>query len=274
VDAHIRELTEAELASFRENGWALLKGLLDPELASALFERAMPMTGEPGLAGDFGIDPQPSKMDDLFHAVVFSKRMGRNALRVIRTMLPTDVSSVRYWTDNIFLKMPEGTGVADGVTEYHQDFHIGPHIVEDRIGKANFWVALHDCPPERSTLRFFSGSHKLGVLGPKKDPDGRSIVDVYPKLPEWCPLSPPLHLQPGDATIHHSLTVHGAPANSTDQQRCVFEFVYIHPDARHNGVVNDLTEANAPVELLPGKLFNKPIVYSEVDEASLAREAT
>ncbi|HEX3955808.1 MAG TPA: phytanoyl-CoA dioxygenase family protein [Trebonia sp.] len=263
VDDSIRDVTEQELADLHQNGWVVLRSLIAPALAKELFLRVEPLLGSPKLDGDFGVARQPSAEDPLFHSVVFSERMGRNALRLLRVMVPTGANSIRYWTDNIFLKMPEGQGKADGPTKFHQDFQIDHGTLEDRVSKVNFWVALHDLPPHQSTLRFYSGSHKLGILGPRKDPEGRSITDVYPRLAEWCTLSQPLHLAPGDATVHNSLTVHGAPSNTTTEARRNLEFVYIDPEARSNGIITTLDYGQANVKLEPGKPFAKPLVYTE-----------
>jgi ectoine hydroxylase-related dioxygenase (phytanoyl-CoA dioxygenase family) len=45
-------------------------------------------------------------------------------------------------------------------------------------------------------------------------------------------------MQPGDATVHHSLTVHGASANSTPHQRWSFLTSYFPEGARYTGAPN------------------------------------
>jgi Phytanoyl-CoA dioxygenase (PhyH) len=263
VDRQIREVTDEELEHFHDQGWVVLRGLLNPDLACQVYDTIAGDMESTSYEGEFGIIHRPSVRHQLVNSIVYSPKMGRNGLRLLRSMLPTEVTSIRYWTDNIFVKMPAGAGLTDTGTEYHQDFQIGPGSPEDRISKVNFWVALQDLPPERSTLRFFSGSHKLGLLGPRKDPDGLTVPERYPKLERWCPLSEPLHLRPGDATIHHSLMVHGAPANTTQEPRANLEFVYINPEARANGAVNTVNRGQAHIRLEPGKHFSTELVFSE-----------
>jgi hypothetical protein len=263
IDTRIRPVRDDELKAFRENGWALLEGLLEPSLADELMQRVESVR-TPATTKAFATSLQPSEVDELFHDVVFSAQMGQNALNLIRATVPSDVRSVKYWTDNVYVKYPEGSGASDTATDHHQDFQVARGAFEDRVAKVTFWIALNDLPAERSTLRFYSGSHKLGVLGPRALKDGRSIIEDYPRLEEWCPLSPPLHLKPGDATIHHSLVVHGSGPNSTSEPRTALSVVYIHSDACYNGVVPpEFAYGQAPVELVSGEPFAKPVVYDE-----------
>jgi ectoine hydroxylase-related dioxygenase (phytanoyl-CoA dioxygenase family) len=189
--------------------------------------------------------------------------MGRNAIELLHQIVPTDVRAVRYWTDNIFIKEPKGHGSYDGPTPWHQDFQIGGGTVEDRVSKVNFWIALNDIPPERGSMRFFSGSQRLGILSPRDIPDNKTMVDLYPMLPEWCPISEPLHMRPGDATIHHPVLVHCAPQNTTKEARWSYDLIYIHPDARPNGVIVPSSEDKAREPLDPSRPFDRPIVYEE-----------
>jgi hypothetical protein len=59
------------------------------------------------------------------------------------------------------------------------------------------------------------------------------LLEVYPALPDKYPLSPPLHLRPGDATAHAMLTIHTAPANTTDRTRWSYIAWYLPADVLH-----------------------------------------
>src|SRR4051794_26443954 len=45
VEAHVREITEDEVAAYREQGWVSLPGLLTPELAGSLLDHLKHVTG-------------------------------------------------------------------------------------------------------------------------------------------------------------------------------------------------------------------------------------
>ena len=61
------------------------------------------------------------------------------------------------------------------------------------------------------------------------------LLEVYPELLERHEWSPPLHMQPGDATCHTMLTVHRAGANTTDEQRWSYINTFLPADARYVG---------------------------------------
>ena len=85
-------------------------------------------------------------------------------------------------------------------------------------------------PPERGTMRFVDGSHRLGVLGKMRDTPEDNVESRYPSVFRKHALSPPLDLKAGDATVHHSLTIHSAPANTTTEARIAFVVQYFAAD--------------------------------------------
>ena len=227
VDQSIREITEDEVEHYRAHGWAKLEGLMTPALAGELLERAKARMGEradaempddrPGL-----LNPHlealwrnwqnPAEEDDFFRSVSQSSPMGRLASRVLRRR------DVRWWADGILCKLPAADGGAR--TPWHQDF---PYLSHDRIGLLNVWVALVDMPPERGTMRFLNGSHRLGPMGRViHRTDGQDLVDLYLWVADEHEISEPLHLKPGDATIHDWMTVHMAPDNGTSEPRWAY----------------------------------------------------
>src|ERR1700749_3940510 len=131
VDQQIREVADEELRHFHDHGWAVIRGLIEPDLASRIYDIIAEDIDSASYEGEFGIIARPSSKHKIVNSVVFSPKMGRNGLRLLRSMVPSDVTSIRYWTDNIFVKMPVGAGLTETGTEYHQDFQIGPGTPED-----------------------------------------------------------------------------------------------------------------------------------------------
>jgi ectoine hydroxylase-related dioxygenase (phytanoyl-CoA dioxygenase family) len=98
-----------------------------------------------------------------------------------------------------------------------------------------FWIALVDIPAAMGTMRFLSQSHRQGVLGRSFVGDEES--DIFESQP-WLrrlDLSPPIDLGAGDATVHHALTVHGAPENRADRRRLSLAASYFDADALYTG---------------------------------------
>jgi ectoine hydroxylase-related dioxygenase (phytanoyl-CoA dioxygenase family) len=103
-------------------------------------------------------------------------------------------------------------------------------------------------------VRFYSGSHRLGVLG-WVFADGISLEERCQDMLKDCPLSPARPMKAGDATVHHSLTVHGALANSTNTIRWARSMVYIDADARQK-IPPDGLPAGVPVK--SAAVFDNP----------------
>jgi hypothetical protein len=223
----IREVTGDEVAFYQENGWACLRGLLSQPLVDELLRRAREKMGADArspLSDNRGLimSPQlqaiwqnwqnPALEDPYFAGLSMSTPMGRIASRMMGDR------PVRFWSDTILVKLPAAEGGAK--TPWHQDF---PYHAMDRAGILNIWVALVDVPPEMGALRFLSGSHRLGPMGRVVHrTDGLDLLDLYPTLAEELPMSEPLHLAPGDATVHSLMTVHYAPENVTDKLRWAY----------------------------------------------------
>jgi len=58
-----------------------------------------------------------------------------------------------------------------------------------------------------------------------------------------------------NAAVHHSLTVHGAPPNQTEQPRWAYAYIYFDADARYSGAADTLLDG---VTLKTYSLFDHP----------------
>jgi hypothetical protein len=189
-----------------------------------------------------------------FYSIAFSREIGRNSQRLIGR----DVA-VRYNTDFVAVKVPgPPDSPANRPTDPHQDF-VG--VPFDRAGNHNYWIALDEVSPEQGAMRFYSGSHRLGPLG-LTGPDHEQVFESYHALlAEECELSPPLHLRPGDATVHSSLTIHLAPSNTTERPRIGYVLAYLPADSRYTGAPFHNTDGTG---LQQGDRFDHPkfpIIY-------------
>ncbi len=125
---------------------------------------------------------------------------------------------------------------ADVATPWHQD---QPYYCVDGSDTVSLWIALDRVPRER-TLEFAGGSHKWGKYyrperfnktalnendGLEPVPDINGNRDKFNIL-GWA-------LEPGDAVAFSYLTLHGAPANnSQNEQRRAFSLRLVGDNAR------------------------------------------
>ena len=226
IKSVLREVTDEEVACYQEYGWVMMRQLVAPEFAAELLragqewsERSGKETGpRSGLAREEGAEP--------FRSFMFSERMSQNAMRLVnkKRLKGVDVA-LRYRIDFHILKPPGAAG-----TTYHQD---SSEHGSDRVGELQFWLALEEVTPEMGAMRFVSRSHREGPLGSVFNDDQGDLLEQFPNLTSVLELSPPLHYQPGACTVHHGYTVHGGPANSTDQPRWSNLFSYTPPDTRY-----------------------------------------
>jgi hypothetical protein len=260
VQEDVRAVTDNEVAFFKENGWVLLRGLVAPPLCEAILER-----GKPRLAGlmegndvkfatqeerrehmrvsgarDEGIvtdnekwvewrGPVRSAHDPVFGRAALARTMGRNVQRLLGRDKP-----MRVYHDMFMCKLPDKISTPTG---WHQD---STNFPLDR-NALTVWIALDEITPDQGSLQFYSGSHRCGLLG-KIPPDRKlDLVDEYQELARF-PVSAAHHLQPGDATVHHGLTVHGAGANDSSNPRWSFAVCYFPSDARYTGAPNHDTD--------------------------------
>lgn len=232
TQAPVREVTERETAHFRAAGWVRLPGLVGAEFVADLRERALERLGERrgrfrnGFVDEaFGQDRDIARHDPAFAALALSPVLARNATRLL-----TGVDAVRLQVTNLLVKEP-ADGDGHGATAFHQDF---PWMPMDRSAMLTVWLALDDVPADMGALRFYDRSHRYGPLGRSFVREGDDALSQHPWL-ETLELSEPFDLAAGDATVHHSLTVHGAPANRRDRPRLSFTATYFDAAALYTG---------------------------------------
>jgi Phytanoyl-CoA dioxygenase (PhyH) len=254
IDAQVREITDDEVAAYREQGWVSLPGLMSGELAGALLSHLKQVTGldydelprdhpdaeavagrirEQGLAKIFYM----SRLhDETVWDIVTSRALGEAAARL------TGFQRIRLFTDGVICKLPAWTAEADlkagimsGETPWHQDY--GP-VPWDRGGGIQFWLALSEITPEMGSMQHLTGSHREPPLGCQHYTQDQSLKNTYPELWDKYELSPAHHFHPGDVLAHNSLTVHYAQANQTDRLRWVYTSYRIPAETLYNGIPN------------------------------------
>lgn len=80
------------------------------------------------------------------------------------------------------------------------------------------WFPLHDCPQELGPLQILEGSHRFGLQ--KNDPKTGYVVRETALGGDW--VGGAIHA--GDVLIFHSLTVHAASPNVSNQMRVSMDY--------------------------------------------------
>ncbi len=243
-----RAVTDDEVQHFRKKGWVVLREFFTPWAVEGLLERARSRMGAAPLTVSRTAPTERtpneynwyarwdgcSHHDAWIRQVSHSQALARGAAGLMGS------SQVRFYFDHVFVKLPESGG--GGKTPWHQDL---PHHPLDRQGALTIWVPLVDCPPEMGSMRFLSGSHRMGLLGRYLNRrDSVSLVDEHPWVLDTYEMSPPLHLRPGDATVHDLAIVHYAPENTTREPRWVYSTQWLPPQARYTGAPNHRTDGH------------------------------
>ena len=132
---------------------------------------------------------------------------------------------LRLYGSQLFAK-PARVGT---VVPKHQDMPYWPFDPPELI---TAWIALDDSSKANGCVRFFAGSHKLGMLPHEpSNVTGNSLglVDhpAVNSLPER-----PVEVKRGSVVLHHSLTVHYSEPNLSDRPRRGLVYVYMSPNVR------------------------------------------
>lgn len=145
---------------------------------------------------------------------------------------------VRLFYDQLFVMEPNGeTG-----TPWHQDLPYWPIRGPDVI---SIWVPFDFVSPENGVVSYIKGSHRWEKLIRPASPRlaAAGVTDEMSTSGENLDFAPedPKHeilawsLEPGDVLIHHGLTVHGAPANRTqDRRRRALAVRFTGPQTRYD----------------------------------------
>ena len=216
------QLTEKQVRSFHEDGFVVVRQVLDQgtiDDARARFEPLFRGMFETGLQPDEwnwreGVGAQDVtrqicngwKADRTIASIVLREDIGR-ACAALR-----DWPGARINQDNVIWKPPGGRPLG-----FHQDDSYQNWIVPSEM--MTFWITLDDTAADRGTIEYVRGSHRWPLSPPisqfhaPKDP----LFDLQAAAAEAginVPEIVPIEIAAGDAVIHHGLCWHGSRSNS------------------------------------------------------------
>jgi len=262
----LREITEADIRCYKEDGAVCLRGMFDRawiERLSEAVERAMRNPGRrareatrPGNPGRFHSNVFMWRWDSDFRALALESPAAEIAGRLM------EVKKTRFFYDQLFVKEPE----TREITHWHHDLPYWPMRGEQI---ASLWLPLTPVNRELSGIEYIAGSHRWNkfyrATTPDEDPAFTNLeLEVCPNFSErredanlrflcW-------ELAPGDLVVHHPLTVHGAGGNrSSTQRRIAISIRYMGDD-----VVWDRRPATMQVPGDPGSPSGTPVAQDEL----------
>lgn len=152
---------------------------------------------------------------------------------IVASVLRSD--KVNLYEDSVLVKEP---GTAER-TAFHQDqayFHV------DGSQVCTTWVPLDRVTRETGAVGYIRGSHEWDrtwrpnffvTTETLPDTEGEVVPDIHAALDDYDVVF--FDVEPGDVTIHHARTLHGAEANrSTTTRRRAISVRYCGDDARYH----------------------------------------
>ena len=242
-------VTDAELKTYAEHGYCLVRGLIDPAKMAAVRKRSMDMidaTPEWGEASFHWLDPQeaktkagkplygsaqsPSRYEDVFKAVAENPALKTAMSKVIG-------DDVRLYTDQTGIKHDVVCGKEQGgCSYYHQDswyWHIDPSQ------GCNVWIPTDKVGAEAIGLAIKPGSQKGWALTEHEqyfdDPKiGKVIGDTFTpfkrhRIPrETIDYSDEIifEMEPGDALFFSNYTWHRSEPNRSGETKMFYAIAY------------------------------------------------
>lgn len=160
-------------------------------------------------------------IDEWFHDIIFSPQITVPVSQLLGT------PRVRFWHDQVFYKPARHPGVVP----WHQDYSYWTRSTPPNHITVN--ILLDDASTENGCLHYVPGSHRWGLL-PKVSFAG-DMDAIGERLPpglrgQFRPVAAPGHA--GQASFHHSHTMHGSYANLSDRPRRAVVLNYMGADTR------------------------------------------
>lgn len=249
-----RSVTHEEIETFWRDGVVCLRGILDPSVLAAMEPAVSALVDTPELA-------DLSAMGDALAAGGQDVLREAGAVRTGRfisgvdhwrshdefrsfacdSALPAAVgallraSSLRLWEDSVLAKEP---GTVDR-TAWHQDLAYF-HADGDQV--CTTWCPLDVVTSDSGAVQFVVGSHRWEdvhqpnlfvstMVIPGTEGSAMPDIDALAAAGDIEVVS--FDTVPGDVTVHHARTVHGAGPNTTDRWRRAISVRYCGDDVRY-----------------------------------------
>ncbi|MEW9513672.1 phytanoyl-CoA dioxygenase family protein [Streptomyces bacillaris] len=262
-------LTEAQVESYRENGFCVVEGILERGVVDKARSLVDDLLASPDLGDVAEAEPgdttkarriwSPTSRYETFAHIAADSRL----LDAVGQLIGNDIV-LQYSKLNV--KAPR----VGSVVEWHQDFAYYPHTNTDLVAAL---IYLDDATRENACLKVAAGSHREGVRSHEVDGyfGGKitSLADVGidPSTVVDC------EGQAGSVVFLHPLVVHASERNTSDRYRRAFipayraadAFpIYYGPHAAHNEPTAQLLRGSqAKTARAEGGVWRLPIAAAE-----------
>ena len=223
----ITEVSEEQIASYRENGFLIFEEFYSPEETEALrdaVEDAIDRRKGAALPGDdpetTGGDTNPAIFQRInlcvdnprVREILHDSRLGKLVADL------EGIDRVRVFVDRAIYKVPWANPTA-----WHQDGRKWPF---DSSHAVNVWIALEDVDTQNGCLFYLPGSHSREL---EQDfGSGGKVGAMFEVYPEWGKLEAvPVALKAGGLAFHNGLMLHAATANMTPYGRRGMTIVFM-----------------------------------------------
>jgi len=262
TETPVREVTPEEREAYARDGIVCLRGFFDDRWVEALRAATEEEMADPGpMVLDLTRGMKGRFFGSTFvwhHRPAFERfvKEGPGAGIAARVM---GARKVNVLFDQLLVKEP-GT---ETPTLWHHDLPYWP-VAGDQV--CTMWIALDPVTMDSGAVEYVKGSHRWGKRFKARSftGDGRYTEDL-PEVPDIDAMRGELEfasfeLEPGDCTVHHGLTLHGAPGNArSDRRRRAYIVRWCGDDATWNprpGIQPMLRDPGlAPGAPLDGDLF-------------------
>jgi ectoine hydroxylase-related dioxygenase (phytanoyl-CoA dioxygenase family) len=245
----LREITAEEVAGFEEDGVVCLRGILPPawlDQMAGVIESVLThhtstdltaMAGRLGNAESNAMTERRGRFiagtDHWRHLPEFHRFATQSPLPLIAGRLMR-ASKVNLYEDSVLVKEPGATEA----TAFHQDLSYF-HVEGTQVCTA--WCPLDPVTRATGAVGYVRGSHHWGtVYRPNlfvstasiPDTEGECVPDINAHPERYEILF--FDMRPGDISVHHGRTLHGAGGNaSVSQRRRAISVRYCGDDVRY-----------------------------------------
>lgn len=245
--------TEADIAAYQRDGYAVARHLFNAEEVESLKEHYMRLRATGSYPGDMaGVDSASTDPLKRFPRMIHMHRWDETSLQwlidprlnaCMTALLGAEPYAVQTM---LYFKPPGARGQA-----LHQDqFYL--RVQPGTCFAA--WLALDPCTEENGCLQVVPGSHRFPLLCTQQADTTVSFTDVTVPVPEEVPVVP-VRMDAGDVLFFHGSLIHGSyPNTTTDRFRraLIGHYIvgeaeqvapYYHPVLRMDGTEVKLGES-------------------------------
>lgn len=220
-------LREQDIRDYRENGAAVIRGVVEPEWIERMRVAIDRILADPGRASiEYTQEGKPGRYygdffvwmrDPDFRAFMMESGLPELAARVMGSR------TVRVFYDQLLVKEPN----TEEPTPWHQDLPYWPVRGEHIL---SVWVPFDRATLDTGVVTYVKGSHRWGkMFAPTSFAKGTQFAALYAQmnLEPMPDIAAELHrheilhwdLEPGDVLVHHPLALHYASGNASATAR-------------------------------------------------------